>query len=505
MRKIFTSFLTIVCAFCFLALMAFASGCNEHVHTPSEWIIDKEATCVEKGKKHKECLDCDEILEEEEIDVISHTQGEWSYNELGHWREFTCGHENLDVGAHSFTNGVCECGFNNLEFAVYNCIAMHEDVSNVNYVLTDEFPDGTSKISYVNGKNILNKEDNIEYYEQVSSSGNYRFAECNGEMVRTQKVYKGYDLLDAAEELYFVIQYSEEAGVQISFNVEKDCYVFTTTEQVIEVYCKDGKLVKLGELGFYETITYGNAPEIQIPTSFIDEENHQCYEYTITTEKHSRTYYHNGGEMTLSSYHDYNYDEGTCYTCGHDSKLLLASILEIATENYVPFGEQSYKIKISQIDYVGPPQYEEITSYIEIVYNKNAISVTQDNGETEYLEKTNDGYYSYTLNGNVYEKSSMTENDVLSTYAIKNSLSELIKNENAQDYSIEYYPHPSFNNADCFRRQTSDTIYNIVLEWETNKGYNNKIRGYVVGDIATKDCVLYEIEYGDFTVNVPNV
>ena len=40
------------------------------VHTPSDWIIDKPADVGAEGKKHKECVDCGEILEEEVIDAL---------------------------------------------------------------------------------------------------------------------------------------------------------------------------------------------------------------------------------------------------------------------------------------------------------------------------------------------------------------------------------------------------------------------------------------------------
>lgn len=36
---------------------------NVHTHTPSDWIIDKKATCEAEGLKHNECLKCGETLE----------------------------------------------------------------------------------------------------------------------------------------------------------------------------------------------------------------------------------------------------------------------------------------------------------------------------------------------------------------------------------------------------------------------------------------------------------
>lgn len=39
-------------------------------HTPSDWIIDKDATETEKGSKHKECTVCHETLETDEIPML---------------------------------------------------------------------------------------------------------------------------------------------------------------------------------------------------------------------------------------------------------------------------------------------------------------------------------------------------------------------------------------------------------------------------------------------------
>lgn len=43
-------------------------------HTPSDWIVDKEATESETGSRHTECTVCGEILETEEIPVLEPTQ-----------------------------------------------------------------------------------------------------------------------------------------------------------------------------------------------------------------------------------------------------------------------------------------------------------------------------------------------------------------------------------------------------------------------------------------------
>ena len=46
---------------------------NSNNHSASEWIIDKDATCTQKGSKHKECTVCDLTLETAIIPATGHT------------------------------------------------------------------------------------------------------------------------------------------------------------------------------------------------------------------------------------------------------------------------------------------------------------------------------------------------------------------------------------------------------------------------------------------------
>lgn len=43
-------------------------------HTVSDWIVDKVATCIEVGSKHKECTVCHAVLETGEIPLAEHTE-----------------------------------------------------------------------------------------------------------------------------------------------------------------------------------------------------------------------------------------------------------------------------------------------------------------------------------------------------------------------------------------------------------------------------------------------
>ena len=46
-------------------------------HTPSDWIVDKKATCTEDGTKHKECTVCGEVLETGTVAKTGHKSSDW--------------------------------------------------------------------------------------------------------------------------------------------------------------------------------------------------------------------------------------------------------------------------------------------------------------------------------------------------------------------------------------------------------------------------------------------
>ncbi len=51
---------------------------SSHVHTPSDWITDSDATCNVNGAKHTECTECGEIIDVETIPAGNHTFGNWA-------------------------------------------------------------------------------------------------------------------------------------------------------------------------------------------------------------------------------------------------------------------------------------------------------------------------------------------------------------------------------------------------------------------------------------------
>lgn len=97
-------------------------GIGGEQHQVQEWIVDKEATCIETGLKHGECIVCGEPIEEE-IPLADHRYGEWEVIEestcveAGYQKRVceVCGHpekEELPLTEHQFDeDGVCiVCG-----------------------------------------------------------------------------------------------------------------------------------------------------------------------------------------------------------------------------------------------------------------------------------------------------------------------------------------------------------------------------------------------------------
>lgn len=69
--------IVVKCVECHAEISRTTSVSEKLAHTPGEWIIDVESSCVKQGKKHKECTVCHELLEsadaelsEEHVEVI---------------------------------------------------------------------------------------------------------------------------------------------------------------------------------------------------------------------------------------------------------------------------------------------------------------------------------------------------------------------------------------------------------------------------------------------------
>ena len=67
----------VYCSVCEAKISSEAKTVEKKEHTPSEWIIDTEATCKAAGSKHKECTECKAVLETIEIEKLTtHTLAE---------------------------------------------------------------------------------------------------------------------------------------------------------------------------------------------------------------------------------------------------------------------------------------------------------------------------------------------------------------------------------------------------------------------------------------------
>ena len=67
----------VYCSVCEAKISSEAKVVEKKEHTPSEWIIDTEATCKAAGSKHKECTECKAVLETAEIEKLTeHTPAE---------------------------------------------------------------------------------------------------------------------------------------------------------------------------------------------------------------------------------------------------------------------------------------------------------------------------------------------------------------------------------------------------------------------------------------------
>ena len=75
-------------------------------HAYGEWYEVEAATCTKKGLEQRDCLYCD-ASETRETNTIDHMHdGEWKFDEVGHWHECDVCAEHLSYGEHTYGEGV---------------------------------------------------------------------------------------------------------------------------------------------------------------------------------------------------------------------------------------------------------------------------------------------------------------------------------------------------------------------------------------------------------------
>ena len=91
----------VYCSVCGEKILSEAKAVEKKDHTSSDWITDTEATCKAEGTKHKECTECEEVLETGTIEKLTiHTytdDTDADCNICGEKRETACLHVNTKV------------------------------------------------------------------------------------------------------------------------------------------------------------------------------------------------------------------------------------------------------------------------------------------------------------------------------------------------------------------------------------------------------------------------
>ena len=91
----------VYCSVCEAKISSEANVVEKKEHTPSDWIEDVAATCKAAGSKHKECTECEEVIETEEIEKLTtHTyinDMDIDCNVCGEKREISCQHKNTTI------------------------------------------------------------------------------------------------------------------------------------------------------------------------------------------------------------------------------------------------------------------------------------------------------------------------------------------------------------------------------------------------------------------------
>lgn len=92
----------IVIIFAIATIPAIISAVNEHTHIYGEWEITKNPTCSEQGIEKRFC-DCGDV-QQNPIERLPHTEGEWTFNEEGTEKRLLCAVCNRTLQTESLTN-----------------------------------------------------------------------------------------------------------------------------------------------------------------------------------------------------------------------------------------------------------------------------------------------------------------------------------------------------------------------------------------------------------------
>ena len=92
----------IVIIFAITTIPAIISAVNEHTHIYGEWEIIKNPTCSEQGIEKRFC-DCGDV-QQNPIERLPHTEGEWTFNEEGTEKRLLCAVCNRTLQTESLTN-----------------------------------------------------------------------------------------------------------------------------------------------------------------------------------------------------------------------------------------------------------------------------------------------------------------------------------------------------------------------------------------------------------------
>ena len=179
-------------------------------HVAGEWEVIKEASCVETGIKQKKCVNCDAVIESQEIPVNdNHQYGSYvSNHNQTHTR--ICNHhgEVKEVSACSYTGTVIPPTCSEKGYTIYKCIYCQDSYQD-QYV--DTIPHNLEQTWQVHTpatcvqKEILIRHcQDCDYYETKESSAPY--AAHQYEVVEELNGRKKYECKVCHDSYYSLIE-----------------------------------------------------------------------------------------------------------------------------------------------------------------------------------------------------------------------------------------------------------------------------------------------------------